>query len=368
MTAAGPAPGPVITAQIDVVGRCNLQCIYCNEGVKANDQPQGALKLGEFRARYEGLLGTLRHLDLHNWSEPFLNREIFEIIDYAREQNPELEIGISTNGHALTDRVCERLVEGKVRNLTISISGLDNKVNGIYHVGSDLEKVLTGIERLLSAKERARSDLPLVRIRYLRFPFNFISRGTLRRFMRGRFGPLGRHIRSATVRDGYIATVRDDEFLRYLQFAVDQNSESVGGAVQALRAKNVLEEGRKQGKSIEQIFTEATGHTLVTKPYAPDCEMIRNSVTIRTDGTVFPCCIVPYEDRFAMGKVGDSSLEEIWNSPKYRSFRERFEKGTNATCNKCRLGYPVPPLKPDRHVFARLRQIWKLSRLDQGQD
>ena len=33
---------------VDIVGRCNLGCIYCNEGVRANVQPQTSLGLEEF--------------------------------------------------------------------------------------------------------------------------------------------------------------------------------------------------------------------------------------------------------------------------------------------------------------------------------
>ena len=70
----------------------------------------------------------------------------------------------------------------------------------------------------------------------------------------------------------------------------------------ATRGKNVTKDNGKNHKSdeneeiediaeldnavAEEIFEEATGHALVTVPYAPRCTMIHESVTIRTDGTV----------------------------------------------------------------------------------
>ena len=348
----------VDAALIDVVGRCNLSCIYCHEGVKANEQPQGAVTLPEFEARYGAMLPGLRHLDLFNWSEPFLNKQIFDIIDYCHERRPGIEMAISTNGHVLTDAVCERIVAGKIHNLTISISGLDNATYGIYHVGGDVEKVFAGLERLLRAQERAGTHLPLIRLRYLRFPFNFITRGALKRFVRGRFGALARRLHSATVRDGYVTLTSDNDLVRYLQFAVADESASV--AVGALRAQAALDAGRQAGRSAAEIFESVTGHRLVVKPYAPECTMLDESITVRTDGAVFPCCAVPYDDRHVMGKLGEQTAEAIWGGPRFRTFRDKFRAGTNAVCNDCRLGYPVPPMKWNRTFFARLVRIARL--------
>ena len=70
------------------------------------------------------------------------------------------------------------------------------------------------------------------------------------------------------------------------------------------------------------------------------CEFPWTSLTVMADGSVVPCT-QDYNLELKFGNVKESSLEEIWNSTKYKEFREmhitgKFPKGFKCV-EKCDL-------------------------------
>lgn len=52
----------------------------------------------------------LRELNLFNWGEPFLNKDILNMIAYARSKNQNVRIATSSNLNYLTEELAENLV------------------------------------------------------------------------------------------------------------------------------------------------------------------------------------------------------------------------------------------------------------------
>ena len=64
------------------------------------------------------------------------------------------------------------------------------------------------------------------------------------------------------------------------------------------------------------------------------CSMATSYVKIEPNGNVFPCCRGPRE--LTMGNVNEQSLEQIWNSEKYRDFRRRMNaRDYHEVCRTC---------------------------------
>ena len=54
------------------------------------------------------------------------------------------------------------------------------------------------------------------------------------------------------------------------------------------------------------------------------------------NGDVIPCC-ADYRKQYLMGNVFKKNLLDIWDSKKYRRFRDEHKNGTNYLCgNRCR--------------------------------
>ena len=122
------------------------------------------------------LLPDLRKLELLNWSEPLLNEELFEILHWTAKQNPDLMLRLATNGTLIDREVSERLICSPLKALTITIAGLNREDYLYYHGVDALERVINSLRILAITKGQLGYPTPRIRIRYLRFPFNFVSR------------------------------------------------------------------------------------------------------------------------------------------------------------------------------------------------
>src|SRR3989338_6320420 len=93
-----------ISAQIEPTLRCNLRCTMCvREHFK-----QGDMSFQDFR-RVVDQLDSLIKIHLQGLGEPFLNREIFSMIDYAASRN--IMVSVITNGTIFSDEVIGRIAK-----------------------------------------------------------------------------------------------------------------------------------------------------------------------------------------------------------------------------------------------------------------
>jgi radical SAM protein with 4Fe4S-binding SPASM domain len=70
------------------------------------------------------------------------------------------------------------------------------------------------------------------------------------------------------------------------------------------------------------------------------CEHIINTITVRWNGDVVPCCF-DLTSRMVMGNIMDADIRDIWNSNKYIKLEEEITTGNyNSVCAKCNVVRP----------------------------
>ncbi len=100
----------------------------------------------------------LEHLCMHNWGEPLLHKEIFEMFDYAHQAGVK-HIVMNTNGTLLTDKMVNKIVESPLNIIRFSIDGSADTFKRIR--GVELQKIKENILRLKKAKEAKRPELSM---------------------------------------------------------------------------------------------------------------------------------------------------------------------------------------------------------------
>ena len=69
---------------IDIVGSCNLRCPSCPVGNYAAQMPKGLMRLDKYKQIVEKIIaehpGERIFIDLYNWGEPILHKQLPEII------------------------------------------------------------------------------------------------------------------------------------------------------------------------------------------------------------------------------------------------------------------------------------------------
>ena len=69
---------------------CNLRCPLCPTNSDDNKNVEkGLLSLENFKVIFDKISPFVKTIDLFNWGEPFLNKDIGEIIKYAKMKAPK---------------------------------------------------------------------------------------------------------------------------------------------------------------------------------------------------------------------------------------------------------------------------------------
>jgi cyclic pyranopterin phosphate synthase len=134
--------------RISVTDKCNLRCTYCMpRGVKQFTHDE-VLRNEEF-VHFIGLFVELGVRKIRfTGGEPLVRKGIMDIIAQTREQFPDVELCLTTNG-VLLDEVLDDLHRLNIRKLNISLDTLSPQryaeITGRHY----LDRVLSNIERAL---------------------------------------------------------------------------------------------------------------------------------------------------------------------------------------------------------------------------
>ena len=111
-------------ARIEVCSACQLSCPACPTTTGQNRAVigRGHLTLAHFR-RFLALNPQIRHLELGNYGEVFLNRDLPGILHHARQSRVVVRIGAGVNLNNASEKALEALVSERVERMRCSIDG-----------------------------------------------------------------------------------------------------------------------------------------------------------------------------------------------------------------------------------------------------
>jgi len=114
-------------------GDCNLDCIMCNIDQEINGKFTDEAFWNE---AIEKFIPNLEYIDIKG-GEPFIQKDIYKLIDTVTEVNPSCLWNITTNGHYnFTERIKSYLDKMKINSFTVSIDSLDSekfkKIRPVY--------------------------------------------------------------------------------------------------------------------------------------------------------------------------------------------------------------------------------------------
>jgi MoaA/NifB/PqqE/SkfB family radical SAM enzyme len=159
---------------IDFSTICQLKCVECStsKGITHN----GIVGKGQFRfddfVRFVKNNPQIKRIEMSNWGEIFLNKDIAEIIKFANENGITLYCGNGTNFNDVDDLVLEYLVKYRVEYLNVSIDGACQETYSKYRVHGNIQKVFSNIEKLNYYKKLYGSDYPKLSWQFIIFGHN----------------------------------------------------------------------------------------------------------------------------------------------------------------------------------------------------
>ena len=108
----------------------------------------------------------ITHVRVHNYGEPFVDRQLVEKVRYAKQKGIQ-EVGMISNGSLITEEVARGMIEAGLDAINISVDASGKEVFESTRIGLKYDKVIANIERLVRIRAElgqaaAQAD-PLVR-------------------------------------------------------------------------------------------------------------------------------------------------------------------------------------------------------------
>lgn len=151
-------------AMIEPTDLCNLHCTGCWTNDESHKGRSRYLSVEGFKKVIDDLGDNLFIIWLWGWGEPFLNKDIYEMIRLARNKN--IVVISSTNENLQFDGYeSEELLKSGLSQLIVAIDGVDQETYGTYRIGGKLDLALDNIRNLVETKKRLGLTTPLINMR-----------------------------------------------------------------------------------------------------------------------------------------------------------------------------------------------------------
>ena len=291
-----------VSLSVEPTSVCNLNCPECPTGLGELTRYKGHIKFELYKKILDELSPYLLNLILYFQGEPFLNKEIFRLIEYSAIQK-NVYTSISTNGHFLDSETAQRTVKSGLDKLIISLDGTDQETYEKYRKNGDLETVIQSIKNIVKWKEKLKSKTPYVVIQFLVFKFNEYQIPEIKRLSK-ELGVNKLELKSAQIYDYKNDTELIPDNKKYSRY--------------------------KKGTS---------GKYQIKSKLKNKCKRLWEASVITNTGEVLPCCF-DKDAKYSSGNIIKHSFKEINNNPASVNFRKKLLKNRKQIdiCKNCTEG------------------------------
>ncbi len=290
--------------RIEPASQCNLACNHCPTGTV--DMPRGIMKQETFDKVLEAIESQhdkVKVVVLYHGGEPFLNKRLFEMIKDLRKVG-NLLIKTVSNGMLMTDAMLPQLAECGLDIIEFSLDGQTAEQNDEIRIKGKYSKIVSNIKKLIAYLNEHHHNKPEVFIATTQFKNQTAQdkngQPTLPQFLVEEFSGIHK-IASSHFKSTYA--------MRWPHMNIPEDHYRV-----------VIEQETDEVKNL--------------------CDHVINTITIRDNGDVVPCCY-DLTSQSVMGNIHEKSLNTIWNSADYRNLRRSIHtKQFIPLCDNCNVVKP----------------------------
>lgn len=295
-------------AQWDVNDECNLNCKHCRVAQKNKKEPSLTLKEAkELLAQlyYEGIT----KLNLSG-GEPFLRKDIFDILEYAEKFG---DIVITTNCTLLDESKCQKLAQYPNVRLSISIDGIEQTHDEFRGKQGTFKKII--------------DTLPILKQNNIQFSIRYtISKDTIQD---------AKEVLKLAAENG----AQDFNTRRVILIGNASEELLISNEEYKSIIKELIQESKKLkinfrtgDPTLIPIFPEIFGIDLKeAEQYYAGCEAGDEIIYIDCKGNVGACSYIPI---FA-DNIKEKPLDEILNYNKLFITLKQYKENLKGKCKEC---------------------------------
>jgi len=291
-----------VSLSVEPTTVCNLQCPECPTGLDKLNRYKGHIKFELYKKILDELSPYLLNLILYFQGEPYLNNEIFKLIEYAAKEK-KVFTTTSTNGHFLDSESAKKTVESGLDKLIISLDGTDQETYEKYRKNGNFETVIQSVKNIVTQKKELKSKTPLVVIQFLVFKFNEHQILEIKELCKD-LGVDKLELKSAQIYDFEY----DTEFV-------------------------------PDNKKYSRYKKDISGKYKIKNKLKNKCRRLWEASVITNTGEVLPCCF-DKDAKFSFGNISKDSFREINNNKKAEKFRKDLlaDRKQIEICKNCTEG------------------------------
>ena len=262
--------------KIELTNFCNLSCSMCPHSMMK--RAVGYMKFELFKKIIDQSAPELEFAYLHHLGESLFHPKVGEFIKFGKSKG--VAMGLSTNATYLDKRKSKVLLENNIDFLVISMDGASPDTYDRIRVGGEFQTTVSNVRSFLENKKNYPECTTSVVVQMIVTPENHHEIKT------------------------FIDQWRDD-----------------GVHVMIKEARDWA--GQVQIEGLEENKIDRT-----------PCKMLWTELTVLWDGAVVPCVNV-YERENLVGDFSTQNIDEIWNGPELKKFREAHLKEQVAGIKVC---------------------------------
>ncbi len=287
-----------ITYELDMTNICNSKCPFCF-GFYNQADDRSLLRLDEAKNIIEQIkdFGG-KGITFTGGGEPLCNPATIEAVRYSKSVG--LDVGFITNGILLDEKTAAVLVDSCVW-IRVSLDAGTKKVYGITHGlnGGTFDNVVNNISMLVSKKKEKKSTVT-IGTGFITYPEVIYDMPAFVKLSRrigvdyAQFRPLLKSFKKKELNN------KPDKSVINI---IEKCSKMSSPGFRVLCS--VHKYGNMNNGDVKRVYGKCYGHNFAT--------------VVSANKKMYLCCHVRGIEKYCLGDLGKSTLEEIWKSSKRKA-------------------------------------------------
>jgi len=313
-----------------ITSRCNLDCVMCNFRPFLNVNNDKELTFNDIKDFLKREHQRKPHIFLSG-GEPFVRDDIFDILREIKSYN--LTCGICTNGTLLNEDKIKQIIKLKIEYIMFSLHGPQNIHDEITDVSGSFKKLYENIMYLRSLSSKIKIFLNCA---ITKLNLNYLED----------IAKIAENLKVDILRFEHLNFLTSQEINRHNEICEEEfphDKITLSSYFDNIENNNVYYERIiKMMKASSRFkipihFKPFLDKTEIKSWYSNSftvnrkCVFVWKSLFINPSGDIIPCQFLIYK----LGNIKTNSLEEVWNSKKYRELRLKLKSSLLPGCSRC---------------------------------
>lgn len=306
--------------EIETTTICPRKCIMC-EHTHWKDQEERHLSIDEFKHIIDNFKG-IRWVHLTGEGSSFTNPDYIKMLEYVKKK--KICVYLVDTFDMVNEQILKKIIELQLEGVYLSIDAAKKSTYEEIRIGCSFDRVISNVKRFLELKKEMKSFLPEVNFRYIILKNNVNELPDFVKLV-------------SSFESKYLGRGARLDFAANLEFpeVADLSVKKIQETILIETMKNANQFG------INVFFSHIEAEK---NPSINQCLAWLEPYIIM-GGYVMPCCSILMSNKrsvlreHSLGNVFKSSMKEIWNSPRYKKFRNTVNNSSAKVpflCSLCR--------------------------------